>query len=207
MTELSPGTHLVPVDRQTEAPPGTVGRMTPSTEARLVSVETGEDVGVGEEGEIWIRGPQRMKGYFGRPEETDTMIDADGWLHTGDIGVVDTDGWWFVVDRVKELIKYKGYQVAPAELEAVLLTSPDVADAAVIGVYDERGDEVPKAFVVRAPGSTATEDDVLAFVAEHTAPYKRVRRIEFIDAVPKSASGKILRRELRDRERAAAGQA
>jgi acyl-CoA synthetase (AMP-forming)/AMP-acid ligase II len=173
----------------------------------LVSVETGEDVGVGEEGEIWIRGPQRMKGYFGRPEETDTMVDTDGWLHTGDVGIVDDAGWWFVVDRVKELIKYKGYQVAPAELEAVLLTSPDVADAAVIGVYDERGDEIPKAFVVRAQGSTATEDDVLAFAAAHTAPYKRVRRVEFIDGVPKSASGKILRRELRDRERAAAGQA
>jgi len=201
MTELSPGTHLVPDGTARTAPPGTVGKLFPSTEARLVSVETGEDVGPGEEGEIWIRGPQRMKGYFGRQEETDTLIDADGWLHTGDIGVVDSDGWWFVVDRVKELIKYKGYQVAPAELEALLLTSPDVADAAVIGVYDERGDEVPKAFVVRAPGSTVTEDDVLTFVAERSAPYKRVRRVEFIEAVPKSASGKILRRELRVKEK------
>jgi len=200
MTELSPGTHLVPIPQEAAAPPGTVGKLVPSTEARLVDVATGEDVGPGKEGEIWIRGPQRMKGYFGRQEETDTLIDAEDWLHTGDIGAVDEEGWWFVVDRVKELIKYKGYQVAPAELEAVLLTSPDVADAAVIGVYDERGDEVPKAFVVRAPGSTASEDDVLAFVAEHTAPYKRVRRVEFIDAVPKSASGKILRRELRARE-------
>ncbi len=199
MTELSPGTHLVPDGRAAEAPPASIGRLFPSTEARLVSVETGQDVGIGEPGEIWIRGPQRMKGYFGRQEETDTLIDADGWLHTGDIGTVDENGWWHVVDRVKELIKYKGYQVAPAELEAVLLASPDVADAAVIGVYDERGDEVPKAFVVRAPGSAATEDDVLAYVAEHTAPYKRVRQVEFIDAVPKSASGKILRRELRAR--------
>jgi acyl-CoA synthetase (AMP-forming)/AMP-acid ligase II len=202
MTELSPGTHLVPLDRQHDAPPGTVGRLVPGTEARLVDVATGRDVGVGEDGEIWIRGPQRMKGYFGRPEETDTLIDADGWLHTGDIGTVDADGWWYVVDRVKELIKHKGYQVAPAELEAVLLGSPDVADAAVIGVLDERGDEVPKAFVVRAPGSAVTEDDVLAFVAERTAPYKRVRRVEFLDAIPKAASGKILRRELRARERA-----
>jgi acyl-CoA synthetase (AMP-forming)/AMP-acid ligase II len=200
MTELSPATHLVPIPQEAAAPPGTVGKLVPSSEARLVDLATGRDVGPGEEGEIWIRGPQRMKGYFGRQEETDTLIDADEWLHTGDIGVVDDDGWWFVVDRVKELIKYKGYQVAPAELEALLLTSPDVADAAVIGVYDERGDEVPKAFVVRAPGSTATEDDVLAFVAERAAPYKRVRRVEFIDAVPKSASGKILRRELRVRE-------
>ncbi len=205
MTELSPGTHLVPDGTAADAPAGTIGKLFPSTEARLVSVETGEDVGFGEPGEIWIRGPQRMKGYFGRQEETDTLIDADGWLHTGDIGTVDENGWWHVVDRVKELIKYKGYQVAPAELEAVLLASPDVADAAVIGVYDERGDEVPKAFVVRAPGSTATEDDVMAFVAERTAPYKRVRQLEFIDAVPKSASGKILRRELRVKEKAAAG--
>src|SRR4051794_33405017 len=203
MTELSPGTHLVPIAEEAGAPPGTVGKLVASTEARLVDVATGEDVGIGAEGEVWIRGAQRMKGYFGRQEETDTLIDADGWLHTGDIGMVDADGWWFVVDRVKELIKYKGYQVAPAELEAVLLTSPDIADAAVIGVYDERGDEVPKAFVVRAPGSRATEDDVLTFVAAHTAPYKRVRQVEFIDAVPKSASGKILRRELREKERSA----
>jgi acyl-CoA synthetase (AMP-forming)/AMP-acid ligase II len=207
MTELSPGTHTVPDGAAAEAPPGTVGRMWPNTEARLVSLETGEDVEPGESGELWIRGPQRMKGYFGLPEETDTMIDADGWLHTGDIARVDDDGWWFIVDRAKELIKYKGYQVAPAELEAVLLTSPDVADAAVIGVYDERGDEVPKAFVVRAPGSGATEDDVLAYAAEHTAPYKRVRRVEFIDAVPKAASGKILRRELRAKEKAAGAPA
>jgi acyl-CoA synthetase (AMP-forming)/AMP-acid ligase II len=204
MTELSPGTHLVPRGQEAAAPPGTVGKLVPATEARLVSPETGEDAGPGEEGEIWIRGPQRMKGYFGKPEETDTLIDADGWLHTGDIGRVDDDGWWFVVDRVKELIKYKGYQVAPAELEAVLLACPDVADAAVIGVYDERGDEVPKAFVVRAPGSTATADDVLGFAAARTAPYKRVRRVEFADAIPKAASGKILRRELRARERASA---
>ncbi len=207
MTELSPGTHLVPDGMGHDAPPASIGKLFPSTEARLVSPETGEDVGIGEPGEIWIRGPQRMKGYFGRQEETDTMIDADGWLHTGDIGVVDENGWWFVVDRVKELIKYKGYQVAPAELEALLLSSPDVQDVAVIGVRDEDGEEVPKAFVVRTPGSTATEDDLIAFVARHAAPYKRVRRIEFIDAVPKSASGKILRRQLRDRERQLAGRA
>ncbi|KQS64003.1 AMP-dependent synthetase [Modestobacter sp. Leaf380] len=200
MTELSPGTHLVPDGLAADAPPASIGRLFPSTEGRLVDPATGADVGDGEPGEIWIRGPQRMKGYFGRQEETDTLIDAEGWLHTGDIGTVDAEGWWHVVDRVKELIKYKGYQVAPAELEAVLLAHPEVADAAVIGVYDERGDEVPKAFVVRAPGSQLTEDDVLAHVAERTAPYKRVRRVEFIDVVPKSPSGKILRRELRVRE-------
>ena len=203
MTELSPGTHLVPDGTAARRPARRrSASSSPPPRRGWSSLETGEDVGIGEPGEIWIRGPQRMKGYFGRQEETDTLIDADGWLHTGDIGTVDENGWWHVVDRVKELIKYKGYQVAPAELEAVLLASPDVADAAVIGVYDERGDEVPKAFVVRAPGSTATEDDVMAFVAERTAPYKRVRQVEFIEAVPKSASGKILRRELRAQEKA-----
>ena len=120
------------------------------------TIETGEDVGIGEPGEIWIRGPQRMKGYFGRQEETDTLIDADGWLHTGDIGTVDENGWWHIVDRVKELIKYKGYQVAPAELEAVLLASPDVADAAVIGVYDERGRRGAEG--VRRPGAGQHRD-------------------------------------------------
>jgi acyl-CoA synthetase (AMP-forming)/AMP-acid ligase II len=200
MTELSPGTHLVPDGTARSAPPGTVGKLFPSTEARLVAPETGEDAGIGEPGEIWIRGPQRMKGYFGRQEETDTMIDADGWLHTGDIGVVDEDGWWFVVDRVKELIKYKGYQVAPAELEAVLLGHPEIADAAVIGVPDkESGEELPKAFVVRAPGSEIGEDAVIEFMAGRVAPHKKIRFVEFIEAVPKSAAGKILRKDLKQR--------
>jgi acyl-CoA synthetase (AMP-forming)/AMP-acid ligase II len=114
---------------------------------------------------------------------------------------VDDDGWLYVVDRVKELIKYKGFQVAPAELEALLLTHASIADAAVIGVHDDDGNEIPKAYVVRQPGTDpVTEDDVLAFVAERVAPYKKVRRVEFIDGVPRAASGKILRRELRDRE-------
>jgi acyl-CoA synthetase (AMP-forming)/AMP-acid ligase II len=200
MTELSPGTHLVPDGRAAEAPPGSIGRLVPSTEARLVSLETGEDVGPGEEGEIWIRGPQRMKGYFGRPEETDTMIDADGWLHTGDIGRVDADGWWFVVDRVKELIKYKGYQVAPAELEAVLIGNPDIADAAVIGVKDDAtGEELPKAFIVRAPGSSISEQEVMDYAASRLAPHKKIRAVEFIEQVPKSAAGKILRKNLKAR--------
>jgi acyl-CoA synthetase (AMP-forming)/AMP-acid ligase II len=143
-----------------------------------------------------------MKGYFGRPEDTDAMVDADGWLHTGDIAKVDADGNWFIVDRVKELIKYKGYQVAPAELEAILLGHPDVADAAVIGIYDEENNEVPKAFVVPMPGSALTPDGVMEHVNGLVAPYKKIRRVEFIEAVPKAASGKILRRQLRQRERA-----
>ena len=206
MTELSPGTHVVPDGtahdaaarhrRQARSPPPRCG-WSRST--------TGKDVGPGEEGEIWIRGPQLMKGYLGRPEETDAIIDADGWLHTGDIGTVDEDGWLYVVDRVKELIKYKGYQVAPAELEALLLTSPDVADAAVIGVYDERrqrgpeGVRRPRARQHRRPRTTSWRTSPSA-----SRPYKRVRRVEFIEAVPKSASGKILRRELRAKEKAEA---
>jgi acyl-coenzyme A synthetase/AMP-(fatty) acid ligase len=125
------------------------------------------------------------------------MVDAEGWLHTGDIARVDTDGNWFIVDRVKELIKYKGYQVAPAELEAVLLNHPDIADAAVIGVYDEENNEVPKAFVVPMPGALLSADAVMAYVSEQVAPYKKIRLVEFIEAVPKAASGKILRRQLR----------
>jgi acyl-CoA synthetase (AMP-forming)/AMP-acid ligase II len=141
-----------------------------------------------------------MKGYLGRPDATAAMIDGDGWLHTGDIGRVDGGGWLFVVDRVKELIKYKGFQVAPAELEALLLTHPGIADAAVIGEYNDDGNEVPHAYVVRQPTAPdLAEGEVAMYVAERVAPYKRVRLVTFIDTVPRAASGKILRRELRDR--------
>jgi acyl-CoA synthetase (AMP-forming)/AMP-acid ligase II len=210
MTELSPGTHAVPVSAADPAP-GSVGKLLPNTEMRILSLdEPGMDMKVGEQGEIAIRGPQVMAGYLGRPDATADMIDADGWLHTGDVGYVDADGWLFVVDRVKELIKYKGFQVAPAELEALLLAHEGIADAAVIGVLDEDENEIPKAYVVRrgamegfadATAEELTEDEVLAYVAERVAPYKRIRRVEFIGSVPRAASGKILRRELRDRER------
>ncbi|MEU9114465.1 4-coumarate--CoA ligase family protein [Streptomyces sp. NPDC048483] len=200
MTELSPGTHAVPLDVP-NPPPGAVGKLIPNTELRIVSLETGDDLAAGDSGEIVIRGPQVMKGYLGRPAETDAMIDPDGWLHTGDIGRVDGDGWLYVVDRVKELIKYKGYQVAPADLEALLLTHEAIADAAVIGVVDADGNEVPKAFVVRQPGAALSEADVIAYVAGQVAPHKKVRRVEFLDSVPRATTGKILRRELRARER------
>ncbi|MFD9486510.1 4-coumarate--CoA ligase family protein [Streptomyces sp. NPDC059991] len=200
MTELSPGTHAVPL-AAADPPPGTVGKLLPGTEMRLLSLdEPGRDVAPGETGEIAIRGPQVMKGYLGRPEATAEMIDADGWVHTGDIGHADADGWLFVVDRVKELIKYKGFQVAPAELEALLLTHDAIADAAVVGVYDEDGTELPCAHVVRAPGSQdLTAEDVMEYVAGRVAPYKKIRRVEFIGTVPRAATGKILRRELRER--------
>ncbi|MEU9865265.1 4-coumarate--CoA ligase family protein [Streptomyces sp. NPDC047971] len=200
MTELSPGTHVVPLDA-VNPPPGAVGRLLPSTEMRILSLDDpARDAEPGAEGEVAIRGPQVMKGYLGRPDATADMIDADGWVHTGDIGRVDENGWLFVVDRVKELIKYKGFQVAPAELEALLLTHEGIADAAVIGVHDEEGTEIPKAFVVRQAGAADLDgEDVMAYVAGKVAPYKKIRRVEFIDGVPRAASGKILRRELRDR--------
>ncbi|WP_406008293.1 4-coumarate--CoA ligase family protein [Streptomyces sp. NBC_00637] len=201
MTELSPGTHVVPLDAMREAPAGTVGKLIAGTEMRIVSLDDPDkDLDAGEPGEILIRGPQIMKGYLGRPDATADMIDGDGWLHTGDVGRVDEDGWLFVVDRVKELIKYKGFQVAPAELEALLLTHPGIADAAVIGAYDDDGNEVPHAYVVRQPTSPGlSEGEIAMYVAERVAPYKRVRRVTFIDAVPRAASGKILRRQLRER--------
>lgn len=201
MTELSPGTHVVPVRDMPTAPPGTVGKLIAGTEMRIVSLDDPDkDLGIGEAGEILIRGPQVMKGYLGRPDDTAAMIDADGWLRTGDVGHVDGGGWLFVVDRVKELIKYKGFQVAPAELEALLLTHPGIADAAVVGEYNDDNNEVPHAYVVRQQAAVdLSEGEVMMYVAERVAPYKRVRRVTFIEGVPRAASGKILRRELRGR--------
>ena len=139
-----------------------------------------------------------MKGYLNNPTATAETLDADGWLHTGDVAYFDADGYMFIVDRVKELIKYKGFQVPPAELEALLTTHPAVADAAVIGIPDEEAGELPKAFVVLKPGAEATSEDVSEFVNGQVATYKHLRLFEFIDEIPKSASGKILRRFLRD---------
>jgi acyl-CoA synthetase (AMP-forming)/AMP-acid ligase II len=207
MTELSPVSHTTPDTgleppgtEGYEVPKGSVGFAIPNTECRLVDPATGEDAAEGERGELWIRGPQVMKGYLNNESATAETIDADGWLHTGDVAIVDERGVYTVVDRVKELIKYKGYQVAPAELEAVLLGHPEIADAAVIGVPEkESGEELPKAFVVRAPGSELSKDAVMAYMAEKVAPHKKIRFVEFIDAVPKSAAGKILRKDLKAR--------
>ena len=197
MTECSPASHYTgPNERRS----GKAGTLVPNTECRIVSTETGRDLGTNEPGEVWVRGPQVMKGYLDNPEATARTVDADGWLHTGDIGVVDDDGYLLVVDRLKELIKVKGFQVAPAELESLLLRHPRVADAAVIGVPDDEAGEVPKAIVVAREPLTAA--DVIAYVNAEVAHYKRVRHVEFVDAIPKSASGKILRRVLVERERA-----
>ena len=194
MTELSPVTHATP---EGDYRPGTSGIAVSNTECRIVDPDTGEDQDVGGRGELWVRGPMVMKGYLNNPEATAETIDADGWLHTGDVAVLDEAGHYSIVDRIKELIKYKGFQVPPAELEAVLITHPSIVDVAVIGVSDEQAGEVPKAFVVCALGATVTLEEVQALVGEHLVSYKQVRQLEVIDAVPKSASGKILRRELR----------
>ncbi|HMB89316.1 MAG TPA: 4-coumarate--CoA ligase family protein [Rhodothermales bacterium] len=199
LTETSPVTHFIPRNREIKVT--SVGFPVPNTEVRIVDVGTDNNLGTDEPGEIWIRGPQVMKGYHNNPEATRDMIDEAGWLHTGDIGYVDDDGYFYVIDRVKELIKYKGLQIAPAELEAVLQGHPAVADAAVIPSPDEEAGEVPKAFIVRKPGSEASAEDIQAYVAERVAPYKKVRRVEFIEQIPKVPSGKILRRELVKRER------
>ena len=142
-----------------------------------------------------------MKGYLNNPSATEDMIDNDNWLHSGDIGKADDDGYLYVVDRVKELIKYKGLQVAPAELEGIIQSHPAVADVAVIPSPDEEAGEIPKAFVVVKPDATLTEDEVIGYVAERVSPQKKVRKVEFIDAIPKVPSGKILRRQLVERER------
>jgi acyl-CoA synthetase (AMP-forming)/AMP-acid ligase II len=177
-----------------------VGVALPNIECKLVDPDTGAEVGVGGRGELWVKGPNVMSGYLNNPEATAITLDADGYLHTGDVATVTDDGVFTIVDRVKELIKYKGYQVPPAELEALLLTNDKVADAAVIGVRDAEGEEIPKAFVVRQSGAELTADEVMAFVADRIAPHKKVRVVEFIDEIPKSSSGKILRKDLRARE-------
>lgn len=206
MTEMSPVSHLIPrVGRDgLRVPVSSVGYTVPNMQCRLVDPATGEEIPVPAEGtsapgHLLCRGPNVMLGYLNRPQETADTLDADGFLRTGDIATVRADGVVTVVDRLKELIKYNGYQIAPAELEALLLTHPGIADSAVVGSLDADGQEVPKAFVVRQPGADGDALDlagVMDFVAARVAPFKKVRQVEFIDAVPKSASGKILRRML-----------
>jgi acyl-CoA synthetase (AMP-forming)/AMP-acid ligase II len=208
MTEMSAAGVCIPFDGGQSAlgrtaPLSSCGWPLPNSVGTIVDPETrGEiavpDQGLSDAGELWIKGPHVMAGYLGNNQATADIIDADGFLHTGDLARVDADGCVYIVDRLKELIKYKGYQVPPAELEALLLTHPSITDVGVIGVTDtESGKEIPKAFVVTQPGADLTEADVMEFVAERVAAYKKVRQVEFIDAVPKSASGKILRKDLR----------
>ncbi|SIR67554.1 AMP-binding protein [Williamsia sterculiae] len=207
MSELSPVSHCMPADGGLaafgeQAPLSSCGWPVPNSVNKIVDPGSGDEIdipaeGLSEPGELWVQGPNVMPGYLGNEEATASTIDADGFLHTGDMARVDAAGRVFIVDRLKELIKYKGYQVPPAELEALLLTHPKIADTAVIGVNDDEGEEIPKAFVVVQHGAELTEAEVIDFVAGQVAPYKKVRQVEFIDAIPKSTAGKILRKDLR----------
>lgn len=211
MTEMSPASHVGP---RSNPKGGSIGCIVPGMEMKLVNPVDGKPVsGPGQDGEIWLRGPNIMLGYFKNEEETKATIDAEGFLHTGDVAVLDEDEQVWIVDRIKELIKVKGFQVAPAELEATLVKHPKIADAAVIGVaagYSYGGQigdgQLPKAFIVRKEDSLS-EDEVKAFIkSELKAPYKQLAGVEFINAVPKSASGKILRKDLRKKEEDAGGK-
>jgi 4-coumarate--CoA ligase len=207
MTELSPVSHVIPLDRD-DISLDNIGLVLPNMESKLIDPETGKDIpipdtGMSAPGELMCKGPNVMVGYLGNEEATRATLEPDGWLHTGDIATVDANGIYKIVDRLKELIKYKGYQVAPAVLEAVLLTHPKIADAAVIGVLDEDGQEIPKAFVVIQAGDELTDDEVMQYVTSKVAPHEKVRRVEFIELIPKSTAGKILRKDLRAKEPAA----
>ncbi|XP_062209753.1 4-coumarate--CoA ligase-like 4 [Phragmites australis] len=175
---------------------GTAGLLSPNTEAKIVDPETGEALTVNRTGELWIRGPYVMKGYFKNTEATQSTLTPEGWLKTGDLCYIDEDGYLFVVDRLKELIKYKGYQVPPAELEALLLTHPEITDVAVIPFPDREVGQFPMAYVARKKGSNLSEREVMEFVAKQVAPYKKVRKVAFVTDIPKNASGKILRKDL-----------
>lgn len=199
MTELAGASHIIP-DHPAYGRAGSCGLTLPNCEVRIVDPATGRSQGTGQRGELWIRGPIVMQGYLRQPDATRDTLTADGWLRTGDIAYLDDDGYCYIVDRLKELIKYKAYQVAPADLEAVLLSHPAIADAAVIPSPDAEAGEVPKAFVVlRAP---LDPEQIMTWVAGRVAPYEKVRRVEVVNAIPKSPSGKILRRILVEEERA-----
>ncbi|RIA89004.1 hypothetical protein C1645_799648 [Glomus cerebriforme] len=202
LTETSPITHLSRTDNIVD---GSIGILIPNMECKVIS-EDNKELGYNEPGEIYLRGPNVMKGYLNNKEATDACIDSDGWFRTGDVGYVDSQGNFFIIDRVKELIKYKGFQVAPAELEAILLTHPSIADAAVIGIYsDEQVTELPLAYVVLQQNEIQSEqmkEEIQNFVSQRVAQFKRLRGgVHFIDKIPKSPSGKILRRFLRERAR------
>ncbi|XP_010261634.1 PREDICTED: 4-coumarate--CoA ligase-like 6 [Nelumbo nucifera] len=173
-----------------------IGLLAPNMQAKVVNWITGSCLPPGETGELWLRGPAIMKGYLNNAEATSSTIDRDGWLHTGDIAHFDQDGYLYILDRLKEMIKYKGYQIAPADLEAVLFSHPEILDVAVAAVIDEEAGELPVAFVVKRPGSALSQADVIDYVAQQVAPYKKVRKVVFTSSIPKSAAGKILRRRL-----------
>jgi long-chain acyl-CoA synthetase len=201
LTEAAPLTHLNPVFDETINVLESAGLPVHDTEQKIVDIETGEkELGVGEVGELLIRGPQVMKGYWKAEEATAATI-RNGWLYTGDIGYLDENGYLFIQDRKKEMIKYKGFGIAPAEIEALLFEHPAVADCVVIGKPDDEAGEVPKAFVVKKADHEVTPEDILVFATGRLAGYKTLREVEFVEVIPKNPSGKILRRILRDQER------
>jgi long-chain acyl-CoA synthetase len=203
LSEASPVTHFNP-PFSGEAREGSIGVPVPSTDARIVDVETGErEMPVGEPGELVVRGPQVMKGYLNMPEETAEALRG-GWLYTGDMATMDEDGYFYIVDRKKDMILASGYNVYPREIEEVLFEHPDVSEAVAVGVPDEYRGESVKAFVVRRPGSTVTETEILTFCLERLAPYKAPKGLEFRESLPKSTVGKLLRRVLADEARASA---
>jgi long-chain acyl-CoA synthetase len=203
LTEASPITHLNPVD-QGQIKLDSAGVSVSNQVQKIVDLETGErELGVGEIGELLVKGPHVMKGYWKAPEETSRVL-RDGWLYTGDIARVDADGYVYIVDRKKEMIKYKGFSIAPAEVEAVLFKHPAVADCAVIGKPDVEAGEIPKALVILRPGEEVSADVLMDYVGNRIAGYKRVREVEFVYSIPKTASGKVLRRVLIEAERSKA---
>eukprot|EP01083_Nonionella_stella_P027091 74522_1 len=202
MSELSPiGTF----ESDYNMKPGSIGQLVSSTQGKIINPETNETLGPNEPGELCIKGPQVMMGYLNDAEKTAECLGDDGWLRTGDVVHYDEDGFFFITDRIKELIKVRGYQVAPAELEALLLTHPNISDAAVIPVDDEESGELPRAYVTLKSDDLSqkvTDNDVKEWVKDKVAPFKRLEGgVEFVDQVPKSASGKILRRLLKDKWR------
>ncbi|CAN1835231.1 4-coumarate--CoA ligase-like 6 [Linum perenne] len=174
-----------------------VGLLAPNTEAKVVDCTSGHALPPGSVGELWMRGPGTMKGYLNYPETAIQTVDKDGWFRTGDIVCFDNDGYLYIFDRLKEMIKYKGFQIAPADLEAVLITHPDIVEAVVAGAAGKDDGEIPAAFVVRRQGSSLTEEGVIKYVAAQVAPYKKVRRVIFTESIPRSPAGKILRRQLK----------
>jgi long-chain acyl-CoA synthetase len=202
LTESSPVTHCNPLDRSLKTVKvGSIGLPWPDTEAKIMDIETGNtELGVGETGELVVKGPQVMKGYWKISQESADVL-KDGWLYTGDIGKMDEDGYFYITDRKKDLIKYKGYSVYPREIEDVLYEHPAVKLCAVVGKPDPIASEIPKAFVVLKDGTTATEEEIKKFVNEKVAPYKAIRELEFRKELPMTLVGKVLRRVLQEEER------